>query len=93
MLPLGLVLTSRVDNVVGGYLTYGVGVGVGGGLVIAPMFTAASGWIVRRRALALGVLATGNGLGTLILVPFAERLITEHGGATPTSSWPSSTSS
>ena len=79
LLPLGLVLTSRVDTVVGGYLTYGVGVGVGGGLVIAPMFTAAGGWIVRRRALALGVLAAGNGLGTLILVPFAERLIADNG--------------
>ena len=79
LLPLGLVLTSRVDSVVGGYVTYGVGVGIGGSLVIAPLYTAAGGWIVRRRALALGVLATGNGLGTLILVPFAERLIDAHG--------------
>ena len=47
--------------------------------MIAPLFTAASGWIVQRRALALGVLATGNGLGTLLLVPFAERLISDHG--------------
>jgi MFS family permease len=79
LLPLGLVLTSRVDSVVGGYVTYGIGVGIGGSLVIAPLYTAASGWIVRRRPLALGVLATGNGLGTLILVPFAERLIDDHG--------------
>jgi MFS family permease len=79
LLPLGLVLTSRVDTAVGGYVTYGIGVGVGGSLVIAPLFTAASGWIVQRRALALGVLATGNGLGTLILVPFAQRLIDDHG--------------
>jgi MFS family permease len=79
LLPLGLVLTSRVDTVVGGYVTYGVGVGIGGSLVISPLYTAAGGWIVRRRALALGVLATGNGLGTLILVPFAERLIADHG--------------
>jgi predicted MFS family arabinose efflux permease len=79
LLPLGLVLTSRVDTVVGGYVTYGAGVGIGGSLVISPLYTAAGGWIVRRRALALGVLATGNGLGTLILVPFAERLIADHG--------------
>ena len=79
LLPLGLVLTSRVDTVVAGYVTYGIGVGLGGSLVIAPLFTAASGWIVRRRALALGVLATGNGLGTLLLVPLAERLISDNG--------------
>jgi predicted MFS family arabinose efflux permease len=34
---------------------------------------------VGRRALALGLLATGNGLGTLLLVPLAERLISDHG--------------
>src|SRR6476619_5350871 len=32
LLPLGLVLTSRGDTVVAGYVTYGVGVGLGGGL-------------------------------------------------------------
>ena len=79
LMPLGLVLTSRVDSVVAGYVTYGVGVGVGGGLVIAPVYTAAAGWIVGRRALALGVLAAGNGLGTLILLPIAERLISDNG--------------
>ncbi len=79
LLPLGLVLTSRVDTIVAGYVTYGMGVGLGGSLVIAPLFTMASGWIVRRRALALGVLATGNGLGTLLLVPLAERLISDNG--------------
>ena len=79
LLPVGLLLTSRVDSVVSGYVTYSLGVGLGGGLVIAPMYTAAGGWIVRRRALALGVLATGNGLGTLMLVPLAERLIADRG--------------
>ncbi len=79
LLPLGLYLTSRVDTVVAGYVTYGVAVGLGGGLVIAPMYTAGAGWIQRHRALALGVLAAGNGLGTLLLVPLAERLIDDHG--------------
>jgi MFS family permease len=77
LLPLGLVLTSRVDGVVAGYVTYGIGVGLGGSLVIAPLFTAASGWIVRRRAVALGLLATGNGLGTLLLVPLAELALVD----------------
>lgn len=79
LLPLGLFLTSRVDSVIAGYATYGVAVGLGGGLVIAPMYTAGAGWIPRRRALALGVLAAGNGLGTLILLPLSERLIVDHG--------------
>jgi MFS family permease len=75
----GLAASSRVDSVVMGYLTYGVGVGLGGSLIATPMFSTTAGWFVRRRALALGVVATGNGLGTLVLVPLAERLIDAHG--------------
>lgn len=82
LLSVGLALTSRVDTVAAGYLTYGVGVGLGGGLIITPMYAAAGGWFVRRRALAMGVVATGNGLGTLVLVPLAERLIADHGWRT-----------
>jgi predicted MFS family arabinose efflux permease len=33
----------------------------------------------RRRALAIGIVATGNGLGTLLLVPLAEYVIDRHG--------------
>jgi MFS family permease len=82
LVSAGLALTSRVDAVAAGYLTYGVGVGLGGGMIITPLYAAAGGWFVRRRALAVGVVATGNGLGTLVLVPLAERLIADHGWRT-----------
>lgn len=78
----GLALTSRVDSVAVGYLTYGVGVGLGGGLIVTPMYSIAGGWFVRRRALAMGVVATGNGFGTLLLVPLAERFIDAYGWRT-----------
>jgi MFS family permease len=68
-----------LDSVVQGYATYGLGVGLGGGLVVTPMYVIAGGWFERRRALAMGVVATGNGLGTLILVPLAERMIERDG--------------
>ena len=79
LLATGLTLTSRVDSVVQGYATYGLGVGLGGGLVVTPMYVIAGGWFQRRRALAMGVVAAGNGLGTLILVPLAERMIDDNG--------------
>ena len=79
LLAAGLVLTSRVHSVVAGYATYGLGVGLGGGLIVTPMYVVAGGWFIKRRALAMGVVATGNGLGTLILVPTAQRLIDHHG--------------
>ncbi|MGF1598659.1 MAG: MFS transporter [Acidimicrobiales bacterium] len=75
----GLFLTSRVDVLWHGYLTYGLGAGLGGGLFIAPLFAAVAGWFDRYRAIAQGVAATGNGLGTLILVPLANHLIERNG--------------
>jgi MFS family permease len=79
LIAIGLTLTSRVDSIVQGYATYGLGVGLGGGLIVTPMYAVAGGWFVRRRAVAMGVVAAGNGLGTLILVPLAERLIDQDG--------------
>lgn len=75
----GLALSSQVGSIYAGYLTIGVGVGVGGGMIASPMYSTAGGWFVRRRALAMGLVASGNGLGTLILVPFAESLIDANG--------------
>lgn len=75
----GLALSSQVGSIYAGYLTIGVGVGVGGGMIASPMYSTAGGWFVRRRALAMGLVASGNGLGTLLLVPFAESLIDTHG--------------
>jgi MFS family permease len=75
----GLLLTSRVENVWLGYLTYGVGVGLGAGAFITPMFSTVGGWFVRQRATALGVTAIGSGVGTLVLAPLAARLIDTRG--------------
>lgn len=75
----GLLLTSQVDQLWQGYLTYGVGAGLGGGLFVSPLFAAVAGWFDKHRALGQGVAATGNGLGTLILLPLANRLIETSG--------------
>lgn len=75
----GLYLTSRVDELWHGYLTYGIGCGLGGGIFVSPMFAAVAGWFEKHRALGQGVTATGNGIGTLILLPTANRLISDNG--------------
>ncbi len=75
----GLLATSRVQSLGLGYLTYGVGVGFGAGLYVTPAFAVVGGWFVRRRAMALGIVSTGSGLGTLVLVPVASRLIGAYG--------------
>jgi len=75
LIGVGLALTSEVGSIAAGYVTIGVGVGVGGGLIASPMYSTAGGWFDRHRALAMGIVASGNGLGTLVLVPVAESLI------------------
>lgn len=79
LIATGLALTSEVGSIAAGYATIGVGVGVGGGMIASPMYSTAGGWFDRRRALAMGLVASGNGLGTLLLVPFAESLIDDGG--------------
>jgi MFS family permease len=78
----GLMLTSRVDSLWLGYLTYGLGVGLGGGLYVTPGFAVVAAWFDRSRAMALGVASAGSGLGTLVLVPTANRLIGAYGWRT-----------
>jgi len=75
----GIVSTSRVDDITLGYVTYGVGVGLGGGCFVAPLTALVGQLFERRRALALGVVATGNGIGTLVLSPLSESLIDAGG--------------
>ncbi|MCP3987700.1 MAG: MFS transporter [Actinomycetia bacterium] len=75
----GLLLTAQVTSLELGYLTYGVGVGVGISAYLVPMTACVGGWFERHRSIALGLYTGGIGLGTLLLVPLSERLIRTEG--------------
>lgn len=79
MFATGLYATSRVDAVWQGYLTYGIGAGLGGGLFASSLFAISAGWFDRHRGIAQGIVATGSGVGTLVLLPVAERIIDQQG--------------
>jgi len=79
MLVAGLLATSAADRLWVGVLSYGVGVGVGGGLFVAPLTAMVGRIFVRRRAAAMAFIATGNGLGTLIFSPLSESIIDADG--------------
>jgi MFS family permease len=82
VMGVGLILTSLVDRLWVGYLTYGVGVGVGVACVYVPMVAAVGGWFERRRAIASGVAVEGVGLGTLLIARLAAELIASYGWRT-----------
>ena len=75
----GLLVTAEVRSLELGYVTYGVGVGIGISAYLVPMTACVGGWFERRRAMALGLYTGGIGLGTLLLVPLSERLIRTEG--------------
>lgn len=79
---LGLALTSQINSLWQFYLTYGIifGVGESAGFTITMSTTAR--WFIKRRGLALGIVASGAGIGTMIMAPAAERLITAFGWST-----------
>ncbi len=57
------------------YLTYGLilSIGLSGAFIIGSAVT--SRWFLRKRAVALAIVSTGSGMGTLIIVPLSELLI------------------
>ena len=78
-LVAGLLATSRVDALWVGYLTYGLGVGIGVACAYVPMVATVGLWFERRRTAALGVAVAGIGVGTLVVVPVAEAIIERQG--------------
>jgi MFS family permease len=75
----GLALTSIVDRLWLGYLTYGIGVGIGVACGYVPMVAVVGGWFVRRRSMAFGIAVAGIGVGTLGVAPLAAVLIEDIG--------------
>jgi OFA family oxalate/formate antiporter-like MFS transporter len=72
---IGLILVSRVGELWQFYIAYGVitATGLSGAFTIGSAVTAR--WFTKGRGLALGFMAAGSGMGTLLIVPTAEYLI------------------
>src|SRR5271154_2593660 len=79
VMGLGLALTSMIDRLWLGYLTYGLGVGVGVACAYVPMVAVVGGWFLRRRNTALGVAVAGIGFGTVCGAPIAAASISHIG--------------
>src|SRR6185437_9742601 len=78
----GLTLTAAAPQMWTGYLTYGVGAGIGAACAYIPTLALVGGWFTRHRTMALGLAAAGTGCGTLLMPPVAAALIQAHGWRT-----------
>ncbi|TWT11462.1 MFS transporter [Reyranella sp. CPCC 100927] len=74
-----LVLTAFIEHLWVGYLTYGVGMGLGAACAYVPTLSVVGGWFTRRRATALGIAAAGTGCGMLAVPPLSAALIESYG--------------
>src|SRR5579875_2999512 len=79
ILGLGLCLTAMAGHIWSAYLSYGLGVGVGGACCYVPTLSLVGGWFVRHRNAALGIAASGTGGGTMAVPPLAALLIRDYG--------------
>lgn len=79
LMGLGLLLTASIHELWLGYLTYGLGVGIGVACAYVPMVAVVGGWFIHRRNTALGIAVAGIGFGTVCGAPAAAWLVASFG--------------
>jgi MFS family permease len=82
LIGLGLSLCSQVSSPWQLFVFYGIVAGMGHGAVYAVPIATLIRWFNNRRGLAVGLAATGIGVGTFILPRVIEPLIAFHGWRT-----------
>jgi MFS transporter, MCT family, solute carrier family 16 (monocarboxylic acid transporters), member 3 len=61
------------------FLSQGIGAGIAVGIIFIPGVACVSTWFKRRRAAAIGIVASGSSVGAVILPTVAEKLIPKIG--------------
>lgn len=80
IMALGFTVAGLAHTVVEFYI--GMGLLMGLGFAALPMTSQAtflSNWFIRKRGMAIGTVASGIGLGILIVVPWTQWLIERYG--------------
>ncbi|XP_061173646.1 monocarboxylate transporter 13-like [Saccostrea echinata] len=76
---LGLLLSFFAPSISFLFLTYGLLCGLGVGMVFLPSIMIVNQYFDRKRSLANGILASGAGLGLLVMSPVIEKSIDAFG--------------
>jgi len=72
---LSLLLTGQANSSWQLFLAYSVLLAIGTGPGYSVLMSTTSRWFDKKRGLALAITASGGGLGTIVLAPFAAYLI------------------
>jgi len=75
---LSLILTGQTTATWQVFSTFGVLLAMGSGAAYTAVMSTVSHWFNRQRGLAIGIVGSGAGLGTVFFAPFAAYLITDY---------------
>jgi MFS family permease len=78
LLGLGLVTASQASTLGQFQVLFGVIVGVAAGSFYAPMTATTTRWFTRHRSLAVALVSSGIGLGSMTVAPLARWIITSY---------------
>jgi len=78
MMAAGYLFSSQVSALWQFFLAYAVVEAIGVSGIFGIALAIASRWFIKNRGRALGIVASGSGLGTLLIVPITERLINAY---------------
>ncbi|MBW1801366.1 MAG: MFS transporter [Deltaproteobacteria bacterium] len=78
LLSAGILLTTRIHAGWHLYLTYGMLIGLGTAGVYVPLVSMIARWFTTRRGTMTGIAVSGIGLGTFLLSPVANYLISVY---------------
>ena len=78
LLSAGILLTTGIHADWQLYLSYGVLIGFGTGGVYVPIVSTIARWFTARRSTMTGMAVSGIGLGTFLLSPTANYLISDY---------------
>nr|CAH7749231.1 unnamed protein product [Callosobruchus chinensis] len=76
---LGFIISSKVNTIGLMYLTFGTLAGLGLGLVYVTAVVSIAFWFDKKRTLAVGLSASGTGIGTFVFSPLTNMLLFEYG--------------
>ena len=71
----GYMLMSRITNLWGLYLSYGIIVALGSSAMYVPLVAMMSRWFAKRRGLMVGISVSGVGFGISIVPAIASQLM------------------
>lgn len=76
---IGFIISSKVNTIGIMYLTFGILAGLGLGLCYVTAVVSIPFWFDKYRTLAVGISASGAGIGTFAFAPLTTFLLSEFG--------------